>query len=168
MNVNYVDAVLHDIDKLKVSSLYAWPIKLIFLWSIMDAWAYSKSKLDRPRERVNYLRKLKTEGNIFFECYEGVMNENGYNSVLNIVKSIDLKISPAGVVNDIVRYYPNNIGQDMIELIYQIRNKIVHGEWFVDWSTDADNSVKVSVIQVVCTFFDKWVHLAHNRGAFNS
>ncbi len=168
LNQGYVDKILIDLDKLNLPRKgyrdYDY-IKLVFLWSLFETWMDTQGNF---RNITDALVNFRKNENSFSSIYSSVVTKNDFEGLYNIAKATKVYICSADDLNKSRKersfIEPKNIAGDMIALIYEIRNKIVHGDWQIDWSNE--NLTEKECIMIFCRMFERWIRTANANKIF--
>ena len=166
LNQGFIEKVIKDMEKLgKPRVLYAdySYIKLVFLWTLFEAWIDTQGQFKNAKDGIDHVRENK---NNFTKIYPDI-GRNAGQGIISSANALGIKILPPrkskeNPNNSSLFYDANDTAEDVIALIYEIRNKIVHGEWQFDWSND--HASEKSAVYVASDLFEKWIRWANLQG----
>lgn len=156
MNQGFIDKVFIDLERLEPRFNY---LKLIALWSVLEAWMDETTGCDRTADSLN---KVRSEDNLFIFSYADLGRDVGL-PIINVAKRLDIKIKDAH--NGILRL-PLDNGSDIIAVIYEVRNKIIHGDWQLDYSLG--RSDEKSMVHSCASVLEKWMCWSKVREVFKN
>lgn len=159
MNPHWADKILNDVRQIGLKNEY---IQLILLWSLFNAWYREKypnpkNNYYRDRPAVDWFRKGP---NSLKNITVDFLQESEKDSLCGYARRLNIKIQRTNNKNS--RYFPSpkNLS-DIIELIYYVRCKIVHGEWQLDSTSDQVD--KGSLISLCTRLLNNWARWAREK-----
>ena len=154
MNINFIEKTINDIRDIKIKNSY---VKLILLWTILESWIVEKSGKEKKREAMNWFRN---KDNPVKNCWYEFQTSGDLKGMIDYAKMLGIKISNNGT-----KYFakPDN-PDDIVELIYSIRNRLVHGEWQLGADGLAEEK---SLIELSARFLENWLRCAYTNKVFS-
>ena len=161
----FVDKVIADMTRKIPQGGEFHYVKLIVLWTLIEAWIDSLGSFKNTHEGLSTLRK--TNNNPFFDTYSGMRSE--FKGLLSTAQAMNIQILPPDKSKrdknvSIFQYPPGDNPADVIALIYDIRNNIVHGDYQIDWSNEM--SAEKNLIFVAANALGRWIRIAREYGVF--
>jgi hypothetical protein len=123
-NSNYLEKVLRDVESIPIGR-YDY-LKLVALWSVIEVWI--EADFEPRTSTKDQLERALTPTNPLVHFYNTAIHKPNYEGLVTMAKQ--LGITKFGKGEEL-----QNNGVDMILLVYEIRNRIVHGEWQLDSQT---------------------------------
>ncbi len=132
MNQGFIDKIRKDLHDIKA---YRYPhIKLVMLWTILEAWIIEHSRKTRQVDAMNWFR---LNNNPLKDCADGFWAVNrAPRALVGIATHIGLEIPQTQLqMKKLNKHQPgsmylpdaNNKG-DVTALMCEVRHKIVHGQ----------------------------------------
>ena len=164
LNPTFVAKVLYDVKKLTPANELDY-MELIALWTLLEAWMKSLGSFSSTAEALRHLRMTP---NAFCDTY-AEMDNNDFAQLLHAALAAHVMILPAdvGKSNPLapeLTYFAGDNPEDVIALIYEIRNKMVHGDWQFDWSNN--DLPERNLVAVAARVLEKWMNWANSQGVF--
>ncbi|MDO8492378.1 MAG: NUMOD4 domain-containing protein [bacterium] len=146
-------------------------IYLTLLWIVFESWLNTLGNFKNSIERLDYIRMSKTEAPgrdasiNFLNLFMNLSNDN-LKQLVDLAKINGLVIYPTGVHKTITNagYFPQNNPADILALIYETVQKIIHDSW----KLNSDNLNQEKIIKTGYYIFNAWIKMAHNNGYLKS
>jgi hypothetical protein len=146
---NFINKVLRDLEKIPNGKGFEY-IKIVMLWSILEGWASLNVGCTSVSDKIHWLESNPED---FLKEYD-LIDATERIDLTNLANKLGL-----GVGKD--KHLPEASAIDTIGLLYNLRNKISHGEWALNESEDA---TKYGLIKRIHDLIFKWIKFSQTKG----
>lgn len=163
LDQNFVDKVLSDMKSLPAVRDLGY-VKVIVLFALLEAWADTRSgnPAQSQSKAVAYLRAATSPLATIYNDFP----IDFYASLLASALLCGLKIPPPGKRSDGLNdYLPNNNFADIVGLLYEIRNKLVHAEWKFSWVMGKNDNEKI-LVSCAADLLERWLRWVRIKNAW--